>query len=197
MRHINYKPFDKETSERWDFISKKRTAELVINNPGFFGSGNCEIDWDFVGKDFKNEQYCKGDVKIINRTENIELVIEAEVREDFNNYNKIVSSEFDTIHVPARKEQERGFFDAYVGFHPDMNHFYLISSQEVLSSKVITIMTKRPGGERGPDDFFDVYREYATLYEIDDNCKIIPVRIGLWASKVSDLWSQSRNFAAT
>ena len=195
MRHINYKPFDKATSERWDLVSKKRTAELFLNNPSFWGRGECEIDWDFIGKDFKTEQFCKGDIKIINRREGTELVIEAEVREDFNNYDKIVSSKFDTIHVPARKEQERGFFDAYIGFHADMNHFYLISSQDVLSSKIVTRMTKKPGGERGPDDFFDVYREYAALYTVDEDCKIITVRPGLWHSDMKDLWVPSRTYA--
>lgn len=193
MLHPNYKKFDKVTSAKWDFVSKKRAAELVLNNPSFWGDKECEIDWDFVGKDFKTEQFCKGDIKIINRSDRTELVIETEVREDSKNYDKIVSSAFGTIHVPARKEQERGFFDIYLGFHPDLNHFYLISSQDVLSSPIITIPTKKPGEAKGFDDFFDIYRECASIYQIDADCKITPFRIGMFSSRPSDLWVRSRD----
>ena len=135
----------------------------------------CEVDFEFDPK----KTLCRGDVRAISLPNlDADLIFEVEVR--MEHYDTVLSGEFQTAHVLARKANDKNTADINISFDKNLERFYAFS---------MDVARKLPIDQEGPSKdgagnwvvqaWSNVPRKYIGFFVIDyDNKVIKPELIG-------------------
>ena len=151
----------------------------------------CEVDVEFKSK----KTYCRGDVRAISQPNlDADLIFEVEVRTE--HYDAVLSGEFQTAHVLARKANDKNTADINISFDQDLKRFYAFSMD--VARKFPIDQTGRSNNGAGKvvrQAWANVPRKYIWFFSIDYDNKIIkPELIGsnlhLFPIYVGSTWMQ-------
>lgn len=193
VEHLEYKQTDPETQRRCDIAGKKLICKLIEANPSFFGRPDSMVDQEFLGGDPAScdwdklpDRGCLGDLKIISPSDvDHELCTDMEVREDCEDFEKLLRGCYLTAHIFARKRQEKGNVDLFISIHGGMKMFYIIWAGHAWQSGGETREADKPGqtGERarGNESYINVPRDCVGFYAIRDDFSVTMEGLGHYA----------------
>lgn len=111
--------------------------------------------------DINIENYQKWDLKFYNQQQDKTLIIENEMRENFD----VIKKKFSTVHIPIRKRLSPA--DYYIVWHSNLQEFILIENKLLTSSPIVSVKCKEWGRpeESYTEDMVDVPKKSVSFYK--------------------------------
>jgi hypothetical protein len=153
MSKYTKRPFNKDAYKACDKPAKEIIKTLIEKNSNFVCIAG-----------MSTELFKKSDLIFEHRQTKQKINIEAETREPFQR----IKNEFDTIHIPARKEDTEA--DFYIVWSPLYTEFYIITKKILDKYRRIHITqnckSQNNDGKFYLDKFIDIPKSEAHLCEV-------------------------------